>query len=471
MVIIIKGRGFNSTLKIRIVISNLIIAILASLVINIVIFYMLESSIISSKWNVLFSYGKTIAEVAFTAKNEDVEKLTKTLVSKQNFQVLITDTKGKILDDSKDSNKGNIIDDIYSIDDVLSGKASYGKNMVDNRNIIYYACPAYKDGKIAGAVIINGNIDSAYKEVYLVDKKFIISTIVFIILFAVYTYFRTLRITEPVEEIIDAIEAMAEGNLDRKIELKGSDDIKRLCASFNNMSDKINALDMERRQFVADASHELRSPMASIKVLVESLIEGGIDNRELSLEFLHDIDKEVDRLTNIVVSLLELTKIEGGYSINVEKFNLNMLCNDIISKLSPIAAVNNINLNFKGKDIFIEGNRDNIFRAVYNIAQNAVKYSNENGSVDIWLESGDTAKIYVKDTGSGIPESEIPNIFKRFYRVDKTRDRKTGGSGLGLSIAYEIIKMHNGSIDVQSKVGAGSTFIISLPYEYQKKLN
>ena len=471
MVIIIKGKGFNSTLKIRIIFSDLIIVILSAFVINIVIFYILENNNISSKRNVLISYGKTIAEVTFTDNNNEVKKLINTLIPKQNFQVLITDTKGRILEDSKDIDEGNIIDNIFGINDALSGSATSVKDIINYKNILYYACPAYKDGKIAGAVIINDNIDAAYKEILTVEKKFAISTFVFIALFAAYTCYRAFRITEPVEELIDAIEDMAEGNLDKKIEINGSDDIKRLCTAFNNMSDKINALDMERRQFVADASHELRSPMASIKVLVESLIEGGIDNRELSLEFLHDIDKEVDRLSNIVVSLLELTKIEGSYGMTIEKFNLNLLCTDIISKLSPIADVNSINLNFKGKDIFIEGNRDNIFRAVYNITQNAVKYSHENGLVDIWLENSDTAKIYVKDIGPGIPENEIPNIFKRFYRVDKTRDRKTGGSGLGLSIAYEIIKMHNGRIDVQSKIGAGSTFIISIPYKYQGKIS
>ena len=471
MVTIIKGRGFKSTLRIRIILSNLIIVILSAFVINIAIFYILENNNISSKRNVLISYGKTIAEVAFTDNKANVEKLINTLVPKQNFQVLITDTKGRILEDSKDIDRGNIIDNIYGINDALSGKAASGTDTINSIDILYYACPTYKDGKIAGAVIVNDNIEAAYKEVYSAEIKFAISTLIFIVLFAAYTYFRAFRITEPVEELIDAIEDMAEGNLEKKIELKGSDDINRLCNAFNNMSDKINALDTERRQFVADASHELRSPMASIKVLVESLIEGGIDNRELSLEFLHDIDKEVDRLSNIVVSLLELTKIEGSYGMTIEKFNLNLLCTDIISKLSPIADVNNINLNFKGKDIFIEGNRDNIFRAVYNIMQNAVKYSHENGSVDIWLENSDTAKIYIKDIGPGIPENEIPNIFKRFYRVDKTRDRKTGGSGLGLSIAYEIIKMHNGRIDVQSKIGAGSTFIISIPYKYQGNIS
>lgn len=128
----------------------------------------------------------------------------------------------------------------------------------------------------------------------------------------------------------------------------------------------------------------------------------------------------------------------------------------------------NIQIVYDGEKVVLEGNRDNIFRALYNVVENAVKYSFEYGKVDFWVEKDlQGVRIHIKDNGVGIPEDEIPKIFDRFYRVDKTRDRKTGGSGLGLSIVYEIIKKHNGFIDVKSRVGEGTEFIIMLPYEYQ----
>lgn len=133
-----------------------------------------------------------------------------------------------------------------------------------------------------------------------------------------------------------------------------------------------------------------------------------------------------------------------------------------------IAKTKNVDILYDGEKIEIEANRDNIFRAIYNVVENAVKYSSEYSTVDFWIEKElNYVKIHVKDHGVGIPEDEVPKIFDRFYRVDKTRDRKTGGSGLGLSIVYEIIKKHNGYIDVESRVGEGTEFIISIPYDFQ----
>jgi signal transduction histidine kinase len=233
------------------------------------------------------------------------------------------------------------------------------------------------------------------------------------------------------------------------------------------MNRKIIAVDEQRRQFVADASHELKSPLASIKVLVQSLLAGGIDNRDISVEFLQDVDQEVDRLSDIVGSLLELTKLEGSYGMKFERFNIAILCKEVISKLNFIAKTKNIKIESELRDFVIEGNRENIFRAVYNIVENAIKYSPKGGKVFLEINGDDFVRINVRDHGIGIPEDEIDKIFERFYRVDKTRARKTGGSGLGLSIVMEIIKQHKGNIEVKSKVGEGSLFIISLPYKFQ----
>lgn len=156
-------------------------------------------------------------------------------------------------------------------------------------------------------------------------------------------------------------------------------------------------------------------------------------------------------------------KIKKDISFNL--FDISDVCSDVVKKLNPIANVKNINIRSNFDSAMIEGNKENIFRAVYNILENAIKYSNEDNFIDIWIEKENMVKINIKDYGIGIPEEDIPNIFKRFYRVDKTRDRKTGGSGLGLPIAYEIIKLHKGDIKVSSKVGEGSLFTITLPYK------
>ncbi|WDC85681.1 HAMP domain-containing sensor histidine kinase [Caloramator sp. mosi_1] len=247
--------------------------------------------------------------------------------------------------------------------------------------------------------------------------------------------------TRPIYSVIDAIENMAEGNLKQRVEVIGNDEIARLCMAFNEMNEKITTIDSERRQFVADASHELKSPLASINVLVESLISSELSNKDMAMEFLQDIHSEISRLSNIVNNLLELTKLEGSFGVKVEKFDLNDVCLQVVKRVGYIAKTKNVEIFYDGQSVEIEANRDNIFRALYNVVENAVKYSYEYGRVDFWVEKDSRgAIIHIKDHGVGIPEEDIPKIFERFYRVDKTRDRKTGGSGLGLSIVNEIIK-------------------------------
>ncbi|EYE87230.1 hypothetical protein Q428_14425, partial [Fervidicella metallireducens AeB] len=168
---------------------------------------------------------------------------------------------------------------------------------------------------------------------------------------------------------------MAEGDINQRVEVKSNDELGRLCSAFNKMNEKINLMDRERRQFVADASHELKSPLTSIKVLVQSLIGGAIDNKEIALEFLNDIDMEVDRLTDIVSNLLELTKLEGSYGIKVEIFDVDSIFKEIIKKLTPISKIKKVAIRYEGSSILMEGNKENILRAIYNIVENAIKYS------------------------------------------------------------------------------------------------
>ncbi|WP_166636504.1 ATP-binding protein [Fonticella tunisiensis] len=392
-----------------------------------------------------------------------IKNVASSISSQAKARIFITDSNGKIVIDSEDKLNNTRIDNLYEVQDALKGNTSWGSH----NNILYVSNPIKLGGRVIGSVLMSYSLEEIYKTIFSVHKTLGIISFLLLIIVMVFSYIMTGIIIEPIKNVINAIESMAEGNLDQRVEVKGNDEIARLSIAFNNMNEKINLMDRERRQFVADASHELKSPLASIKVLVQSLLAGGINDKNISMEFLDNIDKEIDRLSNIVGNLLELTKLDGSYGLKIEVFDLNDLCKDVIKKINPIASTRNVTIRYEGKSILIEGNRDNIFRAIYNIVENSVKYSNPNSYVDVWTHKGSKAKIYIKDTGIGIPEEDIPRIFERFYRVDKTRDRKTGGSGLGLSITNEIIKRHKGEIHVKSKVGEGSLFIITLPYKFE----
>lgn len=437
--------------------------------INIFVFIALERDYLKTRRELLTSHGRTVADVSIQSGVENNLILSTTvdsISSQVDSRILVLDKKGIVRVDSSDEMLGEDLSYVPEVKSALSGQKFRDKYNFQSKKVLYIAIPITTGKNIIGAVYISNSLQDIYNKIFAIQKSLLVISVLVLVTVGIFSFIMSEITTGPIKKVIGAIESMAEGNLKQRVEVIGNDEIASLSSAFNNMNDKINAMDKERRQFVADASHELKSPLASIKVLVQSLLTGGIDNREISLEFLENIDKEVDRLSNIVGNLLELTKLEGSYGMKVEVFDLNDLCKDVIKKLNPIAKTKNVEIRYEEKSIALEGNRENIFRAIYNIIENSVKYSNSNSFVDVWTESGAYAKLFIKDMGIGIPQDELNKIFERFYRVDKTRDRKTGGSGLGLSIAMEIIKRHKGEIQVKSSVGEGSLFIISIPYKY-----
>lgn len=475
MVTIIRGKIFKKSLRSRLLTSYLIIITFSLLLVNFLIFLTLQNNYVSSKEEELKSYANTLVEMAIVGrlgspdyKADFIDVAVSSISNESRARIFIIDNNGVVVNDSEYKLTGKLANDIEEVKVGLEGAEATGSHFGPGmQSTKYISKPIATGDTIHGVLLMSYPLDKIYATIFSVHKTLAAVSILLLIIVIIFSFIMTGIITDPIKNVISAIESMAEGDLNQRVEVRGNDEIARLSNAFNNMNEKINLMDKERRQFVADASHELKSPLASIKVLVQSLLAGGINDKELSLDFLSNIDNEIDRLSNIIGNLLELTKLEGSYGMKVEIFDINDLCNDIVKKINPIAATKGVKIRYEGKSILIEGNRDNIFRAIYNVVENAVKYSNPNSFVDVWTNKGSTAKIYIKDTGIGIPQEDNPKIFERFYRVDKTRDRKTGGSGLGLSITSEIIRRHRGEIQLKSKVGEGSLFIITLPYKFE----
>ena len=235
----------------------------------------------------------------------------------------------------------------------------------------------------------------------------------------------------------------------------------------NYMCDELSLIEERRRKFVSDVSHELKTPMASIKLVCDCITQSDY-NPEMVKEFLGDMSEEVDRLTRIVERLLELTKLDGKVSeLNLQECDIKALLNQIVRKLSEIARESDITVyrdfvdNEYSKLLIDE---DKIYEALYNVVDNAIKYSHSGGYVKIDAKENENfVVISIEDTGDGIPDSEKEHIFDRFYRLDNSRSRETGGTGLGLSIAKEAINMHGGSIEILDGKDRGSIFKIFLP--------
>ncbi|MBC7765269.1 MAG: HAMP domain-containing protein [Hyphomonadaceae bacterium] len=277
-------------------------------------------------------------------------------------------------------------------------------------------------------------------------------------------------ITIPVERLTGIIKEMSEGKLYQQVEIKGRSEIAELGSAFNRMSTQLLREEEKRRQFVSDASHELKTPLSSIKILVDSMLNMQKLEPAITREFLGDINSEIDRLTRIIQNLLHMTKMDVTVNaLEVKEINMKKLIEDVVKSIKPIARQKNLKLETVIPHVVkLWINEDEIWEAVFNIVDNAIKYTDDGGIVHITLNQFDQeVYITIEDNGIGLSAEEQEKIFERFYRVDKARDRQTGGTGLGLAIARQAVRNHGGDIDIESEEGKGSKFTIRLPY-YEK---
>jgi two-component system phosphate regulon sensor histidine kinase PhoR len=220
-----------------------------------------------------------------------------------------------------------------------------------------------------------------------------------------------------------------------------------------------------RRELVGNISHELRTPIAGIKAMVETLRGGAIDDKEAAIDFLTRIDNEVDRLAQMVSELTELSRIETGRAeLRMSPVNLNLLVQEVIAQLNALAQRQPVAITADlVTDLpIIKADRDRIRQTLTNLAHNAIKFNHPGGRVTIATKvDGESVTVSVSDTGIGISKEDLPHVFERFYKVDKARP--TGGSGLGLAIAKHVVQAHGGRIWARSEEGTGSTFSFSLP--------
>ncbi|WP_102274298.1 two-component system histidine kinase PnpS [Cytobacillus massiliigabonensis] len=246
----------------------------------------------------------------------------------------------------------------------------------------------------------------------------------------------------------------------------GTNDVwKGILLVFHDISE-LKKLEQVRKDFVANVSHELKTPITSIKGFSETLLDGAMEDKEALEAFLNIILQESDRLQSLIQDLLDLSKMEQlGFHLSIQQYNLKTTLEEVLAILNKKADEKEIKLQFEAdrESILIEGDADRLKQVFLNLVSNAISYTPNGGQVFLRI-SESAAKIFVevKDTGIGMEESEVPRIFERFYRVDKARSRNSGGTGLGLAIVKHIVEAHKGNISVTSEVGKGTTFLIEL---------
>ena len=388
-----------------------------------------------------------------------------------------TDIRGVIVNTAYtvlyDTNKESDMNGKVFMRDVLR-QALYGEqvHLISNseaeKKMLSVAVPITVGADIVGGVYLARSAETPDATVAAIRTSLIVFSALIALLIGMLSFGMSYIITSPMEEFIKVAQEISKGNFSKRITVKGHSEIAQMGRTLNYMCDELGLLEEKRRKFVSDASHELKTPMAGIKLICDSLVAAENINSEMLKEFLGDMSDEVDRLTRVVERLLVLTKLDAGNdSAKMDEADIRSLISHVTGKLQPIASERKITIYTDYHDelfIPVVVDYDKIYEAIYNIIDNAVKYSPDGSLVEVDVEEKDGwVIIKVSDNGPGVPEGESDRIFERFYRLDDSRARDTGGTGLGLSIAKEAVIMHGGSITVSAKRDGGSVFTVILP--------
>lgn len=327
-------------------------------------------------------------------------------------------------------------------------------------------------GKISGVIKVSLSGYATIQTINYMKRISIAVMIALLLVFSGILVFVIYKLTSPAKDMKEAILSLSDGDKNARIKKQTIKEYKDIGDAVNVLLDRLESIDGSRDEFVSNVSHELKTPMTSMKVLVDSLLATENAPIEMYKEFMQDIAEEIDRENEIIGDLLNLIRTDGERAVlNIETVDVNELMEVVLKRLKPIALKNNIEIIFESmRPVTASIDRVKFIIVLTNIIENAIKYNHPEGWVKITLNA-DHKFFYVdvSDSGIGIPEECKDQVFERFYRVDKARSRETGGTGLGLAITKNIVFLHKGTIKFYSKENEGTTFNIRIPLNYGGK--
>jgi len=323
--------------------------------------------------------------------------------------------------------------------------------------------------EVKGVILVSVSTDIIYETVQVLAGKADVMCWILVLIVLIISIFVSAVMMRPFSTIVKGIGDVTEGYESENLRVDTYKETKDISEAFNKMLGRMKILDDSRQEFVANVSHELKTPLTSMKVLADSLLAQEDAPVELYKEFMGDITEEIERENKIINDLLSLVKMDKtSTDLNVKPENINELVERILKRLRPIAATRNVEVIFESfRPVTAEIDEVKMTLAISNLVENAIKYNREEGWVQVSLNA-DHKYFYLKvaDSGMGIPQESLDHIFERFYRVDKSHSREIGGTGLGLAIARSAVIMHRGAVKVHSEEGQGTTFTIRVPLNY-----
>ena len=329
---------------------------------------------------------------------------------------------------------------------------------------------SFSSGDIVGVILVSVSTMEIDTSRQILESRGITILGFCILLILIFGYLASGLLMRPFQKITNSIEALNSETLDAKLDVPDYLETELITTAFNHLLDRVKAVDDSRSEFVSNVSHELKTPLTSMKVLADALNTNPDVPIEQYRDFMEDISAEIDRENKIITDLLSLVRMDkDANDLNIEETNINEELEDIVRRLRPIADQKNVELILDSfRPVNAEVDDTKLSLAFTNIIENAIKYNKpEGGWVRISMNA-DRKYFYVtiSDSGIGIPEDQLDHIFERFYRVDKSHSREIGGTGLGLAITKSAIAMHHGAINVRSTPGEGTTFSIRVPLVY-----
>ena len=385
-------------------------------------------------------------------------------------KIYLVNLDRQALDSTQTLKIGEGLEENYILDDlkiVLEGKSVFRQNQYSDKfdmYMVFTGVPWKTDREIEGAILLFSPVNHVKDNITRINLVIWLIALFFIILSSIIIYFNSLRISQPVKEIEKAAISIAAGESTKDLPVISRDEIGNLSRTFNYMKNKLLETEKMRKEFIANVSHDLRTPLTSINGFVEGMLDG-IAKPEDYKKYLTIIQSETNRLMRLTSDILQLAKIQSG-SPAIFKENLNAceIANSVIESIRSLSDEKGIVLSLKCDDlIFVKADRDKLKQILINIIGNAVQYSPDGGKVSVKIEELDSKiRFSISDNGVGISADDLPFIFEKFYRVDKSRQASKGGTGLGLNIAKILVELHEGTIWASSEPGKGTEIVFEL---------
>ena len=476
-----KGiRNFLKSMKFRLICLFMLIGILTGILIRTGILTVYEKHAVSNRSVDVIGQAKILANQMVStdyingAESESITSQLQQMSRIYDGRILLIDSSFHIIKDTYDLDTDKTI---ISEEVIKSFRGEDSMNYDVDNHYVEMTIPLTTDNvesgekSIIGVLLISVSTDSILANLeYMRNAALVLQIFGAVLLFAV-SVFLSVRLTNPLKNMASSIAEIQNGygTGDGELMIKDYSETVQISEKFNKLYSRMKMLDDSRQEFVSNVSHELKTPLTSMKVLADSLNGQEDVPVELYREFMLDIGNEIERENKIINDLLSLVKMDKSASdLNITSVNINEMLDLILKRLKPIAEKQHVDLVLESfRPVTAEIDEVKLTLAITNLVENAIKYNKEDGWVHVSLNA-DYQYFYLKveDSGIGIPEDSLEHIYERFYRVDKSHSREIGGTGLGLAITRNAILMHRGAIKVFSTEGEGTLFTVRIPLNY-----